>query len=400
MSLVSASTVPSRIQIFNKISQSGLSILDPAIYQTGSNVDDPDAVLLRSHNLHEFVMGTSLKAIGRAGAGVNNIPVDKCSECGVVVFNTPGANANAVKELVILSILISSRNIFRAKNSLLKIGDLPTDQFKVEVENLKKEFVGTEIKGRTIGIIGLGKIGSLVAESCISLGMNVIGYDPVISIDSAWKLSSAIVRASSPEQLVELSDFISLHLPLNSSTKNIFNANLFSKINKDAVLLNFARQEIVDEKVLDTYLKSEKLKYYVTDFPSPEFLSLDNVISFPHLGASTSSAEENCAIMSGEQIIKFLLDGEIFNSVNFPDTTLKRESSYRLTVVNKNTPNMVGQITSVLANYGINIHNMINKSKGDVAYNILDLDSSINDQVLNSLININGITKVRYIPNE
>ena len=189
-------------------------------------------------------------------------------------------------------------------------------------------------------------------------------------------------------------------MPLNSSTKNIFNANLFSKINKDAILLNFARQEIVDEKVLDTYLKSEKLKYYVTDCPSPEFLSLDNVISFPHLGASTSSAEENCAIMSGEQIIKFLLDGEIFNSVNFPDTTLKRESSYRLTLVNKNTPNMVGQITSVLANYGINIHNMINKSKGDLAYNILDLDSPINDQVLNSLININGITKVRYIPKE
>jgi len=387
------------VKTYNSISHLGLE----KIKHVGLSIDsdkNANAILLRSHKLSIDEIKESVHGIFRAGAGTNNIPIDFCTSKGIAVFNTPGANANAVKELVILSILISSRNIFRAKNSLLKIGDLPTDQFKVEVENLKKEFVGTEIKGRTIGIIGLGKIGSLVAESCISLGMNVIGYDPVISIDSAWKLSSAIVRASSPEQLVELSDFISLHLPLNSSTKNIFNANLFSKINKDAVLLNFARQEIVDEKVLDTYLKSEKLKYYVTDFPSPEFLSLDNVISFPHLGASTSSAEENCAIMSGEQIIKFLLDGEIFNSVNFPDTTLKRESSYRLTVVNKNTPNMVGQITSVLANYGINIHNMINKSKGDVAYNILDLDSSINDQVLNSLININGITKVRYIPNE
>jgi len=387
------------VKTYNSISHLGLE----KIKHVGLSIDsdkNANAILLRSHKLSIDQIKESVYGIFRAGAGTNNIPIDYCTSKGIAVFNTPGANANAVKELVILSILISSRNIFRAKNSLLKIGDLPTDQFKVEVENLKKEFVGTEIKGRTIGIIGLGKIGSLVAESCISLGMNVIGYDPVISIDSAWKLSSAIVRASSPEQLVELSDFISLHLPLNSSTKNIFNANLFSKINKDAVLLNFARQEIVDEKVLDTYLKSEKLKYYVTDFPSPEFLSLDNVISFPHLGASTSSAEENCAIMSGEQIIKFLLDGEIFNSVNFPDTTLKRESSYRLTVVNKNTPNMVGQITSVLANYGINIHNMINKSKGDVAYNILDLDSSINDQVLNSLININGITKVRYIPNE
>jgi len=387
------------VKTYNSISHLGLE----KIKHVGLSIDsdkNANAILLRSHKLSIDQIKESVYGIFRAGAGTNNIPIDYCTSKGIAVFNTPGANANAVKELVILSILISSRNIFRAKNSLLKIGDLPTDQFKVEVENLKKEFVGTEIKGRTIGIIGLGKIGSLVAESCISLGMNVIGYDPVISIDSAWKLSSAIVRASSPEQLVELSDFISLHLPLNSSTKNIFNANLFSKINKDAVLLNFARQEIVDEKVLDTYLKSEKLKYYVTDFPSPEFLSLDNVISFPHLGASTSSAEENCAIMSGEQIIKFLLDGEIFNSVNFPDTTLKRESSYRLTVVNKNTPNMVGQITSVLANYGINIHNMINKSKGDLAYNILDLDSSINDQVLNSLININGITKVRYIPNE
>ncbi|MEK9994068.1 MAG: phosphoglycerate dehydrogenase [Hydrogenophilales bacterium] len=387
------------VKTYNSISHLGLE----KIKHVGLSIDsdkNANAILLRSHKLSIDEIKESVHGIFRAGAGTNNIPIDYCTSKGIAVFNTPGANANAVKELVILSILISSRNIFRAKNSLLKIGDLPTDQFKVEVENLKKEFVGTEIKGRTIGIIGLGKIGSLVAESCISLGMNVIGYDPVISIDSAWKLSSAIVRASSPEQLVELSDFISLHLPLNSSTKNIFNANLFSKINKDAVLLNFARQEIVDEKVLDTYLKSEKLKYYVTDFPSPEFLSLDNVISFPHLGASTSSAEENCAIMSGEQIIKFLLDGEIFNSVNFPDTTLKRESSYRLTVVNKNTPNMVGQITSVLANYGINIHNMINKSKGDLAYNILDLDSPINDQVLNSLININGITKVRYIPNE
>ena len=386
------------VKTYNSISHLGLE----KIKHVGLSIDsdkNANAILLRSHKLSIDEIEESVHGIFRAGAGTNNIPIDYCTSKGIAVFNTPGANANAVKELVILSILISSRNIFRAKNSLLKIGDLPTDQFKVEVENLKKEFVGTEIKGRTIGIIGLGKIGSLVAESCISLGMNVIGYDPVISIDSAWKLSSAIVRASSPEQLVELSDFISLHLPLNSSTKNIFNANLFSKINKDAVLLNFARQEIVDEKVLDTYLKSEKLKYYVTDFPSPEFLSLDNVISFPHLGASTSSAEENCAIMSGEQIIKFLLDGEIFNSVNFPDTTLKRESSYRLTLVNKNTPNMVGQITSVLANYGINIHNMINKSKGDLAYNILDLDSSINDQVLNSLININGITKVRYIPN-
>ena len=387
------------VKTYNSISHLGLE----KIKHVGLSIDsdkNANAILLRSHKLSIDEIKESVHGIFRAGAGTNNIPIDYCTSKGIAVFNTPGANANAVKELVILSILISSRNIFRAKNSLLKIGDLPTDQFKVEVENLKKEFVGTEIKGRTIGIIGLGKIGSLVAESCISLGMNVIGYDPVISIDSAWKLSSAIVRASSPEQLVELSDFISLHLPLNSSTKNIFNANLFSKINKDAVLLNFARQEIVDEKVLDTYLKSEKLKYYVTDFPSPEFLSSDNVISFPHLGASTSSAEENCAIMSGEQIIKFLLDGEIFNSVNFPDTTLKRESSYRLTVVNKNTPNMVGQITSVLANYGINIHHMINKSKADLAYNILDLDSSINDQVLNSLININGITKVRYIPNE
>ena len=387
------------VKTYNSISHLGLE----KIKHVGLSIDsdkNANAILLRSHKLSIDEIKESVHGIFRAGAGTNNIPIDYCTSKGIAVFNTPGANANAVKELVILSILISSRNIFRAKNSLLKIGDLPTDQFKVEVENLKKEFVGTEIKGRTIGIIGLGKIGSLVAESCISLGMNVIGYDPVISIDSAWKLSSAIVRASSPEQLVELSDFISLHLPLNSSTKNIFNANLFSKINKDAVLLNFARQEIVDEKVLDTHLKSAKLKYYDTDFPSPEFLSLDNVISFPHLGASTSSAEENCAIMSGEQIIKFLLDGEIFNSVNFPDTTLKRESSYRLTVVNKNTPNMVGQITSVLANYGINIHNMINKSKGDLAYNILDLDSSINDQVLNSLININGITKVRYIPNE
>ena len=387
------------VKTYNSISHLGLE----KIKHVGLSIDsdkNANAILLRSHKLSIDEIKESVHGIFRAGAGTNNIPIDYCTSKGIAVFNTPGANANAVKELVILSLLISSRNIFRAKNSLLKIGDLPTDQFKVEVENLKKEFVGTEIKGRTIGIIGLGKIGSLVAESCISLGMNVIGYDPVISIDSAWKLSSAIVRASSPEQLVELSDFISLHLPLNSSTKNIFNANLFSKINKDAVLLNFARQEIVDEKVLDTYLKSEKLKYYVTDFPSPEFLSLDNVISFPHLGASTSSAEENCAIMSADQIIKFLVDGEIFNSVNFPDTTLKRESSFRLTLVNKNTPNMVGQITSVLAKYGINIHNMINKSKGDLAYNILDLDSSINDQVLNSLININGITKVRYIPNE
>lgn len=387
------------VKTYNSISHHGLE----KIKHVGLSIDsnkNVNAILLRSHKLSIDDIEESVYGIFRAGTGINNVPIDFCTSKGIAVFNTPGANANSVKELVILSILISSRNIFRAKNSLLKIEKLPSDRFKVEVENLKKEFVGLEIKGKTIGIIGLGKIGSLVAESCISLGMNVIGYDPVISIDSAWKLSSAIVRASSPEQLVELSDFISLHLPLNASTKNIFNANLFSKINKDTVLLNFARQEIVDEKVLDAYLKSNKIKYYVTDFPSPEFLSLDNVISFPHLGASTSSAEENCAIMSAEQIIKFLIDGEIFNSVNFPDTTLKRESSYRLTIVNKNTPNMVGQITSVLAKFGINIHNMINKSKVDLAYNILDLDSSLNDEVLISLRKIHGITKVRYIPDE
>ena len=387
------------VKTYNSISHHGLE----KIKHVGLSIDsnkNVNAILLRSHKLSIDDIEESVYGIFRAGTGINNVPIDFCTSKGIAVFNTPGANANSVKELVILSILISSRNIFRVKNSLLKIEKLPSDRFKVEVENLKKEFVGLEIKGKTIGIIGLGKIGSLVAESCISLGMNVIGYDPVISIDSAWKLSSAIVRASSPEQLVELSDFISLHLPLNASTKNIFNANLFSKINKDTVLLNFARQEIVDEKVLDAYLKSNKIKYYVTDFPSPEFLSLDNVISFPHLGASTSSAEENCAIMSAEQIIKFLIDGEIFNSVNFPDTTLKRESSYRLTIVNKNTPNMVGQITSVLAKFGINIHNMINKSKVDLAYNILDLDSSLNDEVLISLRKIHGITKVRYIPDE
>jgi D-3-phosphoglycerate dehydrogenase len=387
------------VKTYNSISNLGLE----KIKHGGLSIDSEhsaNAILLRSHKLLIEDIEESVYGIFRAGAGTNNIPIDICTSKGIAVFNTPGANANAVKELVILSLLISSRNVFRAKNSLLKIGNFSSDKFNVEVENLKKKFVGTEIKGRTIGIIGLGKIGSLVAESCISLGMNVIGYDPVISIDSAWKLPSAIVRASSPEQLVELSDFISLHLPLNSSTKNIFNANLFSKINKDTVLLNFARQEIVDEKVLVAYLESKKIKYYVTDFPSPAFLSLDNVISFPHLGASTSSAEENCAIMSAEQIIKFLIDGEIFNSVNFPDTTLKRESAYRLTLVNNNTPNMVGQITSVLAKFGINIHNMINKSKGDLAYNILDLDSSIDDEVLSSLIKIHGIAKVRYIPNE
>ena len=387
------------VKTYNSISHLGLE----KIKQSGLSIDidkTANAILLRSHKLSIEEIKETVHGVFRAGAGTNNIPIDFCTSNGIAVFNTPGANANAVKELVILSILVSSRNIFRAKNSLIKVGNLPSDRFNVQVENLKKEFVGTEIKGRTIGIIGLGKIGSLVAESCISLGMNVIGYDPVISIDSAWKLPSAIVRASSPEQLVELSDFISLHLPLNSSTKNIFSTNLFSKINKDAVLLNFARQEIVDEKALGAYLKSKKIKYYVTDFPSPEYLNLDNVISFPHLGASTSSAEDNCALMSAEQIIKFLVDGEIFNSVNFPDTTLKRESSYRLTLVNKNTPNMVGQITSVLANYGINIHNMINKSKGDLAYNILDLDSSLNDEVLVSLTKILGITKVRYIPNE
>ena len=387
------------VKTYNSISNLGLE----KIKHGGLSIDsehNANAILLRSHKLLIEDIEESVYGIFRAGAGTNNIPIDICTSKGIAVFNTPGANANAVKELVILSLLISSRNVFRAKNSLLKIGNFSSDKFNIEVENLKKKFVGTEIKGRTIGIIGLGKIGSLVAESCISLGMNVIGYDPVISIDSAWKLPSAIVRASSPEQLVELSDFNSLHLPLNSSTKNIFNANLFSKINKDTVLLNFARQEIVDEKVLVAYLESKKIKYYVTDFPSPAFLSFDNVISFPHLGASTSSAEENCAIMSAEQIIKFLIDGEIFNSVNFPDTTLKRESAYRLTLVNNNTPNMVGQITSVLAKFGINIHNMINKSKGDLAYNILDLDSSLDDEVLSSLIKIHGIAKVRYIPNE
>jgi D-3-phosphoglycerate dehydrogenase len=396
MSLVSTSTVPSRIQIFNKISHSGLSILDPAFFQTGTKVDDPDAILLRSHNLHEFVMGASLKAIGRAGAGVNNIPVDKCSDCGVVVFNTPGANANAVKELVVLSMLISSRNILDGVSYLDTIkqsGDLIPSL----VESNKSQFKGVEISGKRLAVIGLGAIGVMVANTASSLGMHVSGYDPFITVNRAWGLSRSVVQAQNLNTLLADSDYVTLHMPLNKQTKNFFDKDHISRLHPKSILLNFSRPEIVNEHEVVSALGNNKFFKYVCDFPTESFISNPNVIVLPHLGASTLEAEDNCSKMIVSQVSDFLSTGNITNSVNLPNCSMDFSGSFRLSIINRNVPNMVGKISQLIANFNLNISEMINKSQDSLAYTLVDVVGPFTDQLLTDLLNIEGVIKARLI---
>jgi len=385
-----------KILTLNAISAKGLARL-PAHYTVGGDVVDADGILVRSTNMHEMDIPASVRAIARAGAGTNNIPVKKLSERGVPVFNAPGANANAVKELVIAGMLLAARNIVPAIRFVEGLSGSDEEMHKA-TEAGKKAFAGSELPGRTLGVIGLGAIGSTVAEAAIKLGMNVVGFDPAITVDAAWRLPSQVRRAESVEDVLRMADYVSLHVPLLDATRNLINAQRIGVMRPSAVLLNFAREGVVDNLAVIEALDAGKLHAYLCDFPANDLKGHAKVVALPHLGASTDEAEENCAVMVVEQLADYLENGNILNAVNFPNVAMARESAFRIAIANANVPNMVGQISSVLAGAGINIHNMLNKSRGDMAYTLVDIDSAATDAVLQQLSAIAGVLAVRNLP--
>ena len=382
------------IQVLNNISPLGLEKFPKEFYDVSNSKDNPDAILVRSAKMHDIDIGNSLKAVGRAGAGVNNIPLQKMSDNGVVVFNTPGANANAVKELVISSMLLASRNICQGWSY---VNDLPLDNLKATVEDGKKQYSGSELPGKTLGIVGLGAIGVEIANAASILGMDVIGYDPSISKKNAWKISSDVEEALSLEELFSRSDFVSFHVPLVDATKNLLNAKRIALLPQGCVVINMSRDGIVDEEELIKSLDNGKVKYYVTDFPIDEKKNHERVIALPHLGASTSEAEDNCALMIAKQIKEYLENGNIINSVNFPDAKMPRAGKERLAITHRNVPNMVRQITKAIAEEEANIVDMLNKSKGEFAYTLIDIEEKISNSVIDNIKKVEGILKVRAL---
>lgn len=386
-----------RVLTLNSISAKGLSRLPAEIYAHGSNEAAPDAILVRSQDMHGMTIPESVLAIGRAGAGTNNIPVPKLSARGVPVFNAPGANANAVKELVIAGLLLAARNIVPAARFVegLKGTGAALDK---QVEDGKKQFAGIELPGHTLGVIGLGKIGSLVADAAIRLGMHVIGYDPEITVDAAWSLPSRVKRAHSVEELIRAADFITVHVPQVPATVGLIDARRIALMKHGAVVLNFAREAIVDAAAVRDALQAKRLKGYVCDFPVGVLIGQPGVVALPHIGASTREAEENCALMVVDQLREFLEHGNVRNAVNFPDVVMARESPFRVGIANSNVPNMLGQISTAMAAAGLNIHNMLNKSRGDMAYTLVDVDSPVPETVIRGIAAIGGVLAVRYLP--
>ncbi|MEQ8406978.1 MAG: phosphoglycerate dehydrogenase [Gammaproteobacteria bacterium] len=390
------------IQTFNTIAESGLKRFPADNYSVGPDTADADALLIRSHKLEESALADSLRAIARAGAGVNNVPVPACTDRGIVVFNTPGANANAVKELVLCGLLLASRGILPGidfVNSQDRSSDYDTLSKLMEQE--KKRFKGSEIAGKTLGVVGLGAIGSLVADMGIRMGMKVQGYDPALSVEAAWRLPSSVKRFENLNALIANSDFISLHLPVLDATRNLINKELFAAMREGTCLLNFARDEIVDSAALLEALESGRLRRYVSDFPRPELLGREDVITMPHIGASTNEAEENCAVMAVDQLVDFFDNGNITNSVNFPNLALDRAADAapgtRLAISNRNVPKMLGQILSVLADQDINVIDMLNKSRNDIAYNLIDLESTPSQAAVDAISNIEHVIKVTVL---
>jgi len=383
-----------KVQTINNISPIGLEKFSKDTYKVSSELTNPDVILVRSATMHEMEIDENLKAVGRAGVGVNNIPLQKMNNHGVVVFNTPGANANAVKELVISSMLLASRNICQAWNY---VNNLPLDNLKATVEEGKKNYSGSELPGKTLGIVGLGAIGVEIANAAHALGMDVVGFDPSITKKNAWKISADVQEALNIEELFSKSDFVSFHVPLVEGTKNLLNAKRIALLPKGAVVINLSRDGIVDEDALIEALDSGKVKYYVTDFPINDKKNNDRVIALPHLGASTAEAEVNCVIMVAEQIKDYLENGNIVNSVNFPEAKMPRAGEERLAITHKNIPNMVGQITNAIAEVGINIVDMLNKSRDEVAYTLIDLESEISDMAIDNLKQIDGILTLRVL---
>jgi D-3-phosphoglycerate dehydrogenase len=390
-------TKPYRILTLNKISSTGLKRFPAAAYQVGANINDPDAILVRSQVMHDMEIPASVKAIARAGAGTNNVPVKKMSGRGIPVFNAAGANANAVKELVLAGMLLAARNIVPA---LQFTAGLQGDDAALHtlVEEGKKHYAGIELRGRTLGIIGLGAIGRLVADTALGLGMHVYGYDPELTVDAAWSLSSQVKKANSVEELLKHSDFVTLHVPLLDATRGLINTQRVQAMKTGSVLMNFSRDAIVDSDAILAGLASKHLRCYVCDFPAQKLQGQANVVALPHLGASTEEAEENCAVMVVEQVREYLEHGNITNTVNFPTVVMPRESAFRLAISNSNVPNMLGQISTTLAQAGINIHNMMNKSRGEMAYTLVDTDSTIPAELIAQIAAIPGVLMVRDLP--
>jgi D-3-phosphoglycerate dehydrogenase len=385
------------VLVLNQIAAVGLKRLPAGRYVVGKEATKPDAILVRSADMHAMDIPASVRAIGRAGAGTNNIPVKTMSARGVPVFNAPGANANAVKELVIAGMLLAARNLTGALPFVAGLDPRDPEMDK-KVEDGKKTFAGYELSGQTLGVIGLGKIGCLVADAAIKLGMLVLGYDPEITVDAAWSLPSQVRRANSVAEVLRAAHFVTLHVPLLEATRNTVNAQNIGLMQHGAVLLNFSREGVVDDAAVLAALKEKKLGYYVCDFPSAEINGHPHVIALPHLGASTREAEDNCAVMVAEQVRDYLEHGNIANAVNFPNVAMPRESAYRVAIANANVPNMLGQISTAMASAGLNIHNMMNKSRGDMAYTLVDVDSKVPKKVIDAVRKIEGVLAVHYLP--
>ena len=386
-----------RILVLNQVSARGLARLPANRYVTGKDITEPDAILLRSADLHSMQIPPSVRAIGRAGAGTNNIPVAALSARGVPVFNTPGANANAVKELVLAGMLMAARNLPAALGFVAGL-DVKSAALDKTVEDGKKAFAGAELAGQTLGVVGLGKIGCLVADAAIKLGMDVLGFDPEITVDAAWSLPSQVRRAQSVAEVLRSANFVTLHVPLVAATRHLVGSANIGLLQPGAVLLNFSREGVVDDDAVVAALAEGRLGRYVCDFPGAAIHGRPGVIALPHLGASTREAEENCAVMVVDQLRDFLDHGNVVNAVNFPNVTMARESAHRVAIANANVPNMLGQISTAMARAGLNIHNMVNKSRGDMAYTLVDVDSPVAPAVLAEVAAIAGVLSVRSLP--
>jgi D-3-phosphoglycerate dehydrogenase len=385
-----------QILTLNHIASQGLHRFPSVRYEIGKAVEHPDAILVRSHDMQTMEIPASVKAIGRAGVGTNNIPVAEMSRRGVPVFNAPGANANAVKELVFAALLLAARNVVPALGYVA--GLKPSADLDQRVEEGKKEFAGVELSNRTLGIIGLGAVGSLVADTAIKLGMKVIGFDPEITVDAAWRLPSSVLKANSIEDLLKQSDFVTLHVPLLPVTKHLIDAKRLSRMKAGGALLNFARDAVVEEEAVIAALRSHRLKYYLCDFPTAKLIGEPGIVALPHLGASTEEAEGLCAVMVVDEVREFLENGTMTNAVNFPNVEMMRESPFRVAIANANVPNMVGQISTRMAQAGLNIHNMVNKSRGETAFTLVDVDSPVAKNVIRDIAAIEGVLSVRSIP--
>ncbi|MCB1666961.1 MAG: phosphoglycerate dehydrogenase [Porticoccaceae bacterium] len=387
-----------KVRTYNQISNKGLDRFPPEKYEVASEIPQPDAFMLRSQKLHDEPVPETVVAVGRAGAGVNNIPVAAYSEKGIVVFNAPGANANAVKELVAAALLLSSRDIFGGMNYVQSLKEMDdAGEMSKLLEKQKKQFAGGEISGKTLGVVGLGAIGSMVANMALELGMNVAGYDPAISVEAAWRLSSRVQKMENLQSLLAVSDFVTVHVPAIPQTQGLINTETLRHFKPTAKLLNFAREEIVDTKAIVTALDSKAIAGYISDFPTPELLGREDVLLMPHIGASTEEAEENCAIMVADQLMDYLENGNIRNSVNFPPTRMARNGGFRITFCNQNVPKVLGNVLTLLADRNINVIDMVNKSRDDVAYNIIDIASEPTESLLAEIADVDGVVRVRAV---